>query len=479
MMTGSNRPTLALRIYSLILIFLIGTISSSCSRLNPYVELPSAPGSRDKVKVTKKLKNGSSEEYDLRGSDGNIIYQDKVDSEAYNDSTISLSDGIVFADNVAATYKEKISNDALLRNITGMALIPMAAAAMGLAVYGGNEETVLGLGLGSTAAFGSATFLQSPTRDRIYAAGIKAVQCSVIALQPLEVTDDELKIIDTLQTKLTELGNKTALFKGMLTPGKPYSADFKAEADELLKIADATLQNAHENYLQGSELERAVNKAGRELVSAVKKIDGQIVEAIVLSDKSLNSLLTIVSGLNQLSSNFSPTGNPLYVPPATDNDKDKDKKNIQSRSFEFNPQKTPADPDQTLKKKLKELKGLINEVSNASLQVAGLVNAIKLNRSQENLKSCGVDPKDFIQNITLSPTGPFVLTQGDSKPVMIKGGQHPWKVTVEKKMDLLILKLNNFRLGAMLSPSRPAIKPRRALTACLFQTAAISSPSSK
>lgn len=101
----------------------------------------------------------------------------------------SISEAVKYGNKLRIAYREAMSDQAILNNATGIALIPLTGVATSLGVRGVASNTVLGLGIGGAGAAIGADFLTDTPRQTIYGLGARSVTCVMDAYGPLISAD--------------------------------------------------------------------------------------------------------------------------------------------------------------------------------------------------------------------------------------------------------------------------------------------------
>ena len=223
-----------------------------------------------------------------------------------------LPRAIDYANDVRASYYSAVGQQSYLRNGVALSVIPMSAAALGLGITGGTQEAITALGLGGASAFGIGTYLFSEPRQRIYLAGSQAVGCAILAVTPYLTRTRDMhrfeRALDRLRTDVIQLAQTVNTIDALcaaiidVDPKSPNAPD----AQKKLVRVRALLEQATNVADQGELVRHQIETAGLMLTTAVDNIRDDVSTQITKTEPDFASLASIVSGLGQAASKFTP-----------------------------------------------------------------------------------------------------------------------------------------------------------------------------
>lgn len=158
---------------------------------------------------------------------------------------------------------------------------PLAAAALGIPALllgiadAGSTNLRLGLGAGSAAAVGLATFYDNQPRQLVYLGGADAIRCAIVSQRPLLVPKTQY---ETMVTDITALRAAT----GQLATALGTIATLRANRLYDPDGARAVLTTALETLRSANEYKQLIDSAGfslrEKVISIVAAVDRELVK---------------------------------------------------------------------------------------------------------------------------------------------------------------------------------------------------------
>ncbi len=198
--------------------------------------------------------------------------------------------------------RQQIENERSLFNV----LLGTGVATTGAAMAGLHRDAIAG-----PAAFGGALLLfgqanMPRSRVLIYQAGVEALNCAERATLPFMISSEQRSSIGAVMNALPALKAKlhSALREAPSKIGtdehaKAALAELEKRVQAALGRSDALQQSARE-FLAGGE------RAGRELVLAVRGITTAVEKSLISSTPDLSNATQQIAGLTGLMSGFAP-----------------------------------------------------------------------------------------------------------------------------------------------------------------------------
>lgn len=218
----------------------------------------------------------------------NPYYVSDEDTPETEISKRSLAEATTFAVKTRRRYRDAIGDQAMLNSGLAVPLTGVAAAAAFLGITGGSTDAIAGLGVGGAGLFAAGSFLQSRPRQRVFAAGIKAIDCTLTVFAPLGAADT--KKVGSLSQLLGELDEPLRRLRTLyqwFQKNRPNALGFKE-----IQQARITLEAGDRAAERGHKVLGDLNQAGARLYAAVMSIDGQIIEALIETERDFSELAT-------------------------------------------------------------------------------------------------------------------------------------------------------------------------------------------
>ncbi len=301
------------------------------------------------------------------------------------DGQQTLQNAIAVGTSMRDRYTSKSDKSIANERWMGLGLIAGSAVAADLAIRSVGSSEILGLGLAGAAGYTANNWLNSNPQRLIYSAGIRAVDCAIAAVQPLQEPyaqrDALRRKIDLIDAHARQLDSLLGHYR------QPLPAE--SEARSAIDLADRTLLPARKALLQ-------LNSAPGKLRSSLSDIEKQVRDAYILNSPDMSKLLESLGGLAAI-------GNKIAVPtPETQTSK-----TMTANALDSDPRNVE------ILRQTAVLKGLVEEV----IEIISMINAA----GGEDAKTCDVDLKKAGLEMTVSSSNLTVRT-GGSASLDVSGG---------------------------------------------------------
>jgi len=327
--------------------------------------------------------------------------------------TITLQQGLDYADHAIKEYKDAIGHQAILTSIVGVSVISLGLATLGLGITEAGTKAVTILGLTTAGTYGTGTWLSSKPRQLVYAAGIEAMTCAKEAMAPLDLPKST---IDTFTQSVNALPGKTSAVESniskvsfILRSAKGELTQYQVDAaTEMVRTAREQLELANGARISGNQLKREFDRAGSLLMAAVDRIGAQIDVALVKTEPNISALPDILSDLTKTYTRLGKLPeSPKAAAPVRDAPSDMPK----------------GDAATQLGSALGTLSTSVESLSGDVYVVSALVNSLSESTPTKALKSCKVDTD--VTGIQVQPPGDvtFEEEQISTQSLVVMGGK--------------------------------------------------------
>src|SRR5262249_750008 len=327
---------------------------------------------------------------------------------------------IAYADNAKAAYQDALGTQSSLGAWLGIGLVPLAAAAAGLGIMGGEPAAIAALGLTGAAAYGVGTWLNSKPAQRAWVAGYNATTCAVDAILPLLVIEDEMATIqnDIAAIDTTEVERRTRNLDRFHNR-EDLQKEWRDQADAAKTSAETLVAGAKSVKATANETLVDARGAGRRLKEAVDNISGKVSAALVENGPDLQALSSIIGGLSRSYGQFVQIPDSVKPTPTT-------------KTLQITAQSASLGDETTLSQELLDLSDETAKLAKAVDKVTGPINAVAKRKPVETLKACGVSPEQIGLALSVDPPGRIEIDQGTAASVTryAKGGAAPYAVAI-------------------------------------------------
>ena len=324
-----------------------------------------------------------------------------------------------------------------------MSLTTLAAAALGIGVTSSSrsaEDFLVAAGLTGASGLALGTWFSSTPRQRVWIAGIKALNCAVTAMEPLSIASVNLSgKLDQLSTTIQSTHAQSARVQGSIAEIVAISGQdtpLVAAARAQVQMSIGATSNADDAYAEATKLQLAVSRAGPALENAVDRIAAVVDDAILSTQTELSGLPGIISNLAAGGAQFVQLPEPGQFPQITrevreSNEIEEDRDTSAIVSAEV-----------TLRDELAVLAGTVASMRSATSRVAAIVNAVNQKLPFDALKNCGVSIKAPVTALKIQPSGVIEFMQGKAgnRGFTISGGDDPYSAQLLDEVDGLTVK---------------------------------------
>jgi len=344
----------------------------------------------------------------------------------------SFDQAMKYGDDAKEKYREALGNQSRLIRLLGVGLIPLAAAAGGLAATGGSTAAVVALLSATGAGIGEAAWLTSKPEQRAWAAGHNAITCAQTAVAPFRAIYPSADGIDPLKSPEDALRKALEEFDAALVPaqqallaarGGGVDQPSITAAETIITNAQATRQSANDALTTAERARQEAARVPSELIDTVDNIGGQVAMTVSEQGPDVQALTRLVGGLAQGYGQF------IQVPAKGT----APGQGLAESQAEGEDRRKTALARTTTALELRRL-----ALDRATRALADRVNAVVATRSLERLQACGVITDKLVAPFTVEPAGPIHLTAGTPATVgfVIRGGAGPFAVNLEgTKLD--------------------------------------------
>jgi len=355
-------------------------------------------------------------------------------------TTVTVTQAANYATQVEEEYIGAKGEYGSISSAFGLVLIPAGASALALGGFGESATAVSALGFGSAAILGTGYWLSNQPREKAYMAGAGALECLKGTMQPFDVEQGALtlvqlcyfdsKLSDNKDALQMEVNNYARALSDSKTQGgsAPDGATKKklCDGEKLLKAGNASLKAATSAYDSSTKYYNySYDNAGYEMVGSVDAINDQVSSSMITSEPDLSGLGT------KLSTVIPDSAQKLA---GIDKNATASKTAVEKAATALNkaqaaapkPGNGPGAP-LLIDAKAADLYSAINRTNNAAEEVVIRTPTEIVPKAKECLKifSQPGTPPDVL---TLNPAGDIPLSPGDSSKVIISGGKLPYAV---------------------------------------------------
>lgn len=349
----------------------------------------------------------------------------------------SLAGAFEYATLVQDGYNGAISEHAMLNSSVGLALIPVTALAAYYGITGGHGNTILALGLGGAGTYLGASYLHSEPRQFIYAAGAKAIECSMGVMRPLLAVDKLGKspspegtepavesTEDTFQERTNTLSARTEKLQVILSSARIRLGETDPEVVDGL----GELDQARALQTDANKLLARLREGSGGLLTAVKQIEATITQAIIATEPDLSQLVNTLG--TAIPHQASVITNTAVI-------------------------KSSPEPDPGIKKDARSVKVVTREdlataraqLASSVSDVGAIVDQVRNHSPADALIACGASLDAIAPKFEVSPQAPIVFSRAaetETTTLFIRGGKPKyalnWGNTAPTDIDL---KLDN------------------------------------
>lgn len=350
----------------------------------------------------------------------------------------TLDHAIALAEITRKKYREKIVDQTVLNNFTGNGLIALGATAIALAAYGAHPDKIIGAGLLGGLGFTLGQRRNNPNQDLVYLAGMQAMNCAILAVQPLRITGD---LNEQINTDLASATNKIVTLENAVGEVRRKTAALRKEDAEnsLIKISESIIatseeiaSSANEASVTGMKLRVALDGIGPQMIATISTLDAAVMKGVREAQPSLESVSTAVKGLAGAAGIIAPSIDFATLSSGlgdSEGDGDGDGGQEETAGIAGNGDVTKKTEDQiaaetNLKAAIDALRSEAHSTMNTAHRLNAYAESIDSAKPTDSLKLCQVDqPPPF------EVSAPLVsITQGTEsrQEIILSGGKQPY-----------------------------------------------------
>lgn len=319
----------------------------------------------------------------------------------------SFQQAVGYANQAKDEYFAAMSNQARLSTWVGGGLIPLAAVASGLALFGKTTSAIY-VGLTGAGVWSTSLWFRNQPAQLAYLAGHEAVNCAVTAVVPFGSVDTKFtSALERIDTRVGDVRTAADALRAVL-PNDPLLAD----AERLVANAIVARDN-------GRPVAALAATLPDQLVTTVDRIQAEVGRAVVTSQPDIASLGTLIGGFGSAYGQFG------QVPSS----------GVQLPAKPPKGDGTPGLAPEALERGEAERIALVEAL--ALLQadraiVAAGVNAVSGQAPVDALKRCGVADDQIASALSVQPGDPYDLPAkaAGQKGFIVTGGKGPYAATV-------------------------------------------------
>ena len=377
------------------------------------------------------------------------------------DKPTSLPRAIAYAQRGVDRYRKAVGDQSLLRNTLAVSLTALAGSALGIGLQSSSrsaEDFLVSAGIVGASGLTLGSWFSSTLRQKAWIAGIKALNCAVTAVEPLNIGLVYLPgsldyLSEAIESVRTNVGSVKIEIENVISVVGQDTA-LVASARTQIQAAVAKVGSAEDSYGAGIQLHLAVSQAGPALENAVDRIAALVDDAILSTETQLIQLPNIISGLASASAQFVQLPEPGIFPQIARSEggeagaaivgqmmqslssihkltkEQKEEKRIELLS-------NLLGAENTLRGALNGLIEAVTDMQSAATRVGSIVNGVNSSKSIDELENCGVTIEAPVAVFKIQPAGVIQFMQGQAgnRGFTISGGQHPYFAQLLDKVD--------------------------------------------
>lgn len=338
------------------------------------------------------------------------------------ESGASMEAAVRYLDGARTAYRDTVADQMAREANLSTALVGAGALVAILAASTAHRDAVFGVAAAGGTAYALGNMNIRRPRVQIYQAGVEALNCAQRAVIPFDIPKEEAQDLAQMLGQLDEsrriLGDTLRQAQAFGNPLPPALIEAIARAVQARQAADTSLKS-------GRQFLNTVNRASRELVAAVDRIDAAIARAVIDSTPDLSNVPKVISGLAGMMGSFAPgAGLDARVAQGLANRAAEKGASIVAMSA------GPETRDEQLVRQLTE--DTLTTASDAA-SIDAFMEGRVVAWPEETFKDCGVT--QAMTELSLNPAS-LVFVQGVEarRVVEIQGGVKPYFVEVDGQM---------------------------------------------
>jgi|GEM_PF-7008869 len=337
--------------------------------------------------------------------------------------------GVRYAEETQRAYRAALGERSQFRNLLGIGLIPLSALTLALGIRGTGGETLLWLGTGGAAAYGTGTWINSTPTERSYILGYNAINCALTAAQPFRIADDNISYT-AFKTGLQDIDQNIEAVEKQITVVQTRLIQLSGPQNKLadlgnqnISIARSVVTHAISARKNGNGLDTEMAGIGEKLKEAVNRITGQVDLTLNKNARDLQGLMGIIRELGATQKAFTRVPESLRSNDMITSDAGTGQQGLTvvPKSFQH---------DTALE--IIKLQSKVSTLSSSARKIADFVNKVAASKPQEAMKACGVDSSSIAGEIEVDPAGAIQFTAQKRQTTgrVITGGVPPYRASI-------------------------------------------------
>lgn len=204
---------------------------------------------------------------------------------------------IKYAQSSQRSYRQALDAQAAFNVVTAGLIIGAAAAAAGLGIAGVAAHKIAALGIAGAGLFGIHSFVYSAPRQRIFAAGVTAIDCALKEYGTLHALAEAN--VAQLRGHIERLNKDIPALEALLEAADRAVRQARRNPGDVPEIrrGRAVLDTARAAQSRGVTALQRIGRAGAELYFAVRQIEGKITEALTRTEPDLSVLMSSLGAI--------------------------------------------------------------------------------------------------------------------------------------------------------------------------------------
>lgn len=336
-----------------------------------------------------------------------------------------------YSRDVREAYRQRLGYLATLKNNTGAAEILLGAAAMGLAASHAHRDALVGVGLAGATTFGLATWFGNSDLEALYTSAIKALTCAESAVEPLRLSDTEIREIDEgmlqIRTQSPAFAATLARLDGLMDTLKNYSSGAReglllARAQTTSSSAHTSLSHALGSYENAAALRRLNAIAGNELARTVERITASVDEETRKAQPDLQAAFTIAGGLGAIADKIAP-GTDALLQEAMKKSFTTDKQQQGHRTVSAPRKAVPQGLDDAVEQAIADVETAAGKIASAVAELDAITSHVQTADANAALGACNISVSAAM---ALTPSSLTLPHGARSATFVAAGGKPPY-----------------------------------------------------
>ena len=347
-------------------------------------------------------------------------------SKAYTATTLPAA--FDYTRSAHRQYRDKVIELGDAERNLSNGLITLGAVILALAVSKTHSSVITGATIAGGTAYTLGTFNTDKRRAMIYIAGMKAFECAMDVVTPLNLGND---VLHDVKAKVLSVDRSIALVAQRMSEveaaiqraqqGGGDIADVVKGARDGIDNAQATIGRANQATSAANQLLIQHSQAGEQLLRAVDKIDRAVLDELRGTEAAIQAVPGIIAGLAKNNEFFAAAGKL----PDTGTQGTKSETPMAGFRLKGAPNETAL---AALISAIASLKSAVVLLDSGAERLRGFVVGIEQKTPFESLKACKVE--GLKTAITVSPQSvSFIAKTPSTQTILIDGGNNNYRAT--------------------------------------------------